>query len=272
MGQSLDRAKLLRLQTPVILNQVDLQRSEDTGDAVRNADSNMVLVYFFSIAFLMTVFGTSGYLMQSVIEEKETRVVEILITSVRPTQLLTGKVLSLGLLGLFQVLVWIVAALFVVNLQGASLTAISALTGLRIPLDTLPLLLVYFTLGYLLFAAIFGGIGAISGSLQEGPQIAIIFTLPAVIPFYVFPIFTATPNDTLPVILSIIPITAPLAMVMRSVVTVVPAWQIALSIGLLALSVIAAFWMAGRLFRVNTLLSGKVPKLREIPRLIFGRG
>jgi ABC-2 type transport system permease protein len=209
--------------------------------------------------------------MQSVIEEKETRLIEILVSTVRPTELLAGKILALGSLGLLQIVVWLGSVLllvrFMVNLPALATTFLS---GIFLPGDILPIFLIYFFLGYLFFAAAYGMVGAISNSLQEGPQYAVIFTIPAALPFYFFSLFVTAPDGTIPTAMSLIPFTAPLAMVMRVVISAVPGWQIALSIVLLILADMGMLWLAGRLFRVNTLLAGQLPRLRDIPRLLRG--
>lgn len=269
-----DPLLLARLGDPSNINEVDLQRSDEAApeSAVRNEDTNFALIYGFAILFMLTVFGTSGYLLQSVIEEKESRLIEILISTVRPVQLLTGKVLAMGVLGLFQIVVWIGFGVYMLTSQREQLAVLAPfLSTLYVPTATLPLLLIYFVLGYMLFAAAFGAVGAISNSLQEGPQISTIFVMPALIPMFALAAFIEDPNAPLPVILSLIPLTAPLAMTMRVVATAVPFWQIALSILLTIVLVWGMFWMAGRLFRVQTLLAGKSPNVREIPKLIFGR-
>lgn len=269
-----DETLLNRLRNPMWINTVDLQREAAASgdDVVRNEDTNFALAYGFAMLFMLTVFGTSGYLMQSVIEEKESRLVEILISSVRPVQLLSGKILAMGLLGLFQIAAWIGISLGLMLFQRDQVAAVVPfLTNLRIPLDALPILAIYFVLGYLIFAAEFGAIGAISNSLQEGPQFSIIFVLPALAPLFFLTAFVNDPNGSLPTFLSIFPFTSPMSMTMRSVITSVPPWQVALSIVLLALTVWVMFWIAGRLFRVQTLLAGKAPKMRELPGLIFGK-
>lgn len=269
LGEQLSLDTLRRIQDPVNLNVINLQREPTNTEAVNNEDTNFALVYGFAILFLITIMGTSGYLMQSVIEEKENRLIEILLSSVRPRDLLTGKVLALGVLGIFQIVVWIAIGLIVLYLQGlAGITTI--ITGVFIPLDVLPLLVIYFIGGYLLFAAAFGGVGAISSSISEGPQFSLIFMMPLLLSFYAFPAFITSPNGTLATVLSLFPLTSPMAMIMRAVVTPVPAWQIVVSIILLILGILAMFWVSARMFRVQSLLSGQVPKLRELPKLIFG--
>ncbi len=263
-----------RLSTGSNLQEVDVARN--TSVASEQAfDTRFIFVYVFGLILLGSLFMTNGYLLQSVIEEKESRLIEILISTIRPFDLLTGKILAFGILGLLQVSIWTGTFIFLGWLSGREtlqtlLPFLQALANLTIPYHLLPLLLLYFILGYAFFAGLYGIVGAISNSMREGPQYAIIFTLPAVFPFYFLSVFATTPNDTLPVVLSIFPLTAPLGMAMRLVVTDVPAWQIVLSLALLALSVVGALWLASRLFRVNTLLAGRLPRLRDLPSLVRG--
>jgi len=237
--------------------------------------SSFIVVYVFAIILALSLFATNGYLMQSVIEEKETRLIEILISTVRPTQLLAGKILALGLLGLVQIVAWIAGIFLIIRVAGGesvgqTVNALTTIANIKLPLEMMPILLLYFVLSYFLFAGLYSIVGAMSNSLREGPQYAVIFTLPAALPFYFVSVFSTTPNATIPVVLSLFPITAPLAMVQRLVITSVPAWQIVVSLLLLALTAVFVMRMAGRLFRVQVLLAGQMPKLKDIPRLLRG--
>ncbi len=260
---------LQRLGEPVTIEPYNLQRA---NDAAQDEDADFLMIYVFTIVFLMALFLTNSYLLQTVVEEKENRVIEILVSSVTPGQLLAGKILAMSLLGIGQIVVWIAALLLalriVVDLE--AFATVTVLLNIRIQMDILPLMLVYFILGYLLFAAIYAGVGALAGSLRESSQYVALFSIMAVLPFYVFTVFVQTPNGTLPVVMSIIPVTAPIAMMMRLNVTTVPPLEIAISLLLLVLCVALLMWVAGRLFRVQTLLAGKFPKLRDIPNLIRG--
>lgn len=259
-----------RLSTPSVISETSLTR-EVPDAAQRSEDESFAAVYVFALVFMLSIFLTNGYLMQSVIEEKETRLIEILLASVRPGQLLAGKILALGALGLLQMIVWLGALLLLANLAlGTTAGILASLANLYIPPQIVPLMIVYFVLGYAMFAAAFGAVGALSNSMQEGPQYAVIFTLPSALPFYFFPLFISSPNAGLPVFLSLFPLTAPLSMIERLVVTNVPPLELIISIVLLAITCVGAFWLAGRLFRVQTLLAGQVPRLRDLPKLIRG--
>lgn len=270
LSQGIDKNLFSRLVDPVTVQEINLQR-DSSGKTQTNFGADFAVAYLFAILLMLAVFTTNGYMMQTVIEEKETRLIEILISSMRPTQLLAGKILALGLLGLLQIVVWLIALLLLGRLvAGSGLTALASFVSLNLTPLQVVIFLLYFIFGYLFFAAAYGMVGAISASMQEGPQFAVIFTLPAAIPLYFIGLFTTSPDAPLPVILSLFPITAPLSMVMRISITTVPVWQIGVSLALLIALDLVMIWLAGRLFRVQTLLAGQAPKLRDIPRLIRG--
>lgn len=259
-----------RLVNPANFREINLQR-DSTGQTETNFDTDFLAVYLFAVVMMLSVFTTNGYLMQTVIEEKQSRLIEIFVSTVRPIQLLAGKILAMGLLGLLQVVVWMGAMLLLGRIAtGNVVPALAGLAGLSLDLNQVAVFVLYFVFGYLFFAAAYGAVGAISNSMQEGPQYAVIFTLPAVIPFYFLSIFLTTPDAPMPTILSLFPLTSPLSMVMRVALTTVPAWQIILSLVLLAIFDVLMIWLAGRMFRVQSLLAGQTPKLRDLPRLLRG--
>jgi ABC-2 type transport system permease protein len=269
-GDNLEATLERRLRNPLSLTEINLERTETAGQE-QNEDADFFIIYVFTLGLLMPVFVTNGYLMQSVLEEKENKLVEILISTVTPVQLLGGKILALGLMGLFQVGIWTAGGVlaYVVAQSLPTYQGLSVIQMFQFPTHLLPLMLAYFVLTYFMFAAFYSTIGAITNSMSEGPQYATILVLPSMIPFWFISLFLEAPNAAGPVIMSIFPLTAPLAMVMRVLLVPVPFWQIALSLGLLLLVVIAAIWIAGRSFRVQMLLSGQTPDLREIPALLF---
>ena len=260
----LDAALLARLNQPARLTVLGEARAASLDE-----DLSLLVIYPFTVALMLSLFMTSGYLLQGVIEEKETRVVEILLSSLRPAQLFGGKVLAYGALGLLQLLVWLLGILLVLQRAPAH-EALSALAQFVLPPGATPLLLLYFVLAYLMFAGAFSILGALSASMREGPQYAAFITLPAVSPLWVSAALVAAPHDTLALALSLFPLTAPLTMLQRVLITEVPLWQIALSVALQLLSIAALMWLAGRLFRVHTLLAGRLPRLRELPGLLRG--
>lgn len=264
-----------KIQNPEDLNVLGVSpnfqvtKLQTEADArVVNEDDNNSAVTIFALIFVLALFGTNGYLMQTVIEEKETRLIEILLSSLTPLALLTGKILALGILGLLQLVIYVGVLLIGMQLYGGDLSFLSAI---NLSTGTIIILVIYFVLGYLFFAAAFGAVGALSTSITEGPALATVFIFPAMLPFLISSTFAQDPNGGVAVFMSLFPVTSPMAMVMRTSVTNVPVGELILSIGILAVMVIGMLWFAARLFRQHTLLAGAGFKLRDIPRLVFGK-
>lgn len=236
----------------------------------------------FLIYITMLIYGS--VVMQGVIQEKMNRVVEIIVSSVKPFQLLMGKVLGIGAMGLVQMSFWailiaggtmgsgFIISLFVdtnnLNLPDTATQAeVLDAVGFQIPdlgPEVFVFFVIYFLLGYLLYATLFAGIG----SAVEQQQDAQSLTLPVMMPIIVSIVFLQAvieaPNSMLSVVLSLIPFTAPIPMVVRVAMIDVPIWQLALSLTLLAGTFVGAIWVSSRIYRVGILSYGKKPSLKEI--------
>ncbi|MCX7855802.1 MAG: ABC transporter permease [Anaerolineae bacterium] len=221
--------------------------------------------YFLAIFLIMTIFSSSGYLLQSVAEEKENRIVEIIISSVRPTELMAGKVLGLGALGLTQVLIWLASAW---GFTGGMATLLAMVGNIGIPARVFVLGVVYYLLGYLLYAVLMAGVGSLGTTMRESQQLAGIFSFIAVIPYMLASFVMVNPNAPLARVFSFFPLTAPTMMMLRVPLGEVPWVDIAGSIGVLLLSIPAALWFGAKLFRVGLLIYGKRPTMREIWRIL----
>lgn len=254
-----------RLRAPAIVQEHRLDAQAQTN--AENENQGFVLVYAFGTLLAMSIFWGGGYVMQSVVQEKESRIIEIMLSSVRPLPLLVGKVLAMGTLSLVQVAT--LGGTFML-LGGRAGSVVEDLGDIEVRPEALALLVVFFVLGYLLFGSAMAAIGALSTTARESQNYVSIVTIPAMIPFFVMSIIVEEPNGTLATVLSLIPLTAPMSMGMRVAVIDVPVGQLLLSLGLLVAGVIFMFWMAARIFRVNVLLMGSMPKLRDIPKLIRG--
>ncbi len=224
----------------------------------------IIIPYIFSILLMIAIFTASGYLLQGLGEEKENRVMEILLSSVSPGQLLAGKIIGLGVAGLVQVIVWLVSANFLMRMASASFSNIIGV--LNVP----PLLLIfgviYFILGYLFMAVIMAGVGSISPTAREGQQMSALFTIPVVIPIYFMALIMEHPESALVKVITFIPITAPITVIMRLGFSEIPVWELAVSILILMLSIVGFFVLAVKLFRTYLLMYGKRPNLNEIIR------
>jgi len=225
---------------------------------------NLIIPVVFSLLLSFSIIFSSTYLLQGLGEEKENRLIEILLSSVSARQLLTGKVLGIGAAGLAQVGVWVISAPILLSL--ASSTFGGFISIIQLPANFLVLAVVYFILGYLLFAVLSAGIGAISSSSREGQQLIAIFTLPLFIPLWFMSLLMLLPNNPIWVVLTIFPITAPVEVMLRLGVSEIPAWQLAASIVVLGLSIIGLLLLTSRVFRTYLLMYGKRPKFGEIIR------
>jgi len=223
-----------------------------------------ILPYIFSILLMLSIFFSSGYLLQGLGEEKENRVMEILLSSVSPQQLLAGKVIGLGASGLLQIIIWLFSANFLLKIASASFGNI--LGSLSVPPDFLILGVVYFILGYLFIAVIMAGVGSIASTQREGQQLSTLFTIPVILPIYFMPLIMEHPENPVVKVLTFIPITAPITAIVRLGLSEIPAWELVVSILILILSIIGCFILATKLFRTYLLMYGKRPNLKEILR------
>ena len=234
---------------------------ETQGEGPLGFIFTFVVPYVLSIFLVMTIFTSSGYLLQSVAEEKESRVVEIIVSSVQPMELMAGKVVGLGALGLTQVLIW---SLSVGGLSGGAVVLLTVAGVVTIPTRVLALGVVYYLLGYTLYAILMAGVGALGTTMRESQQLAGFFSFFAAIPYMLSGFLFATPNALLPRVLSFFPLTAPTMMMLRLPLAEVPWIDVAVSIVFLLLSIPAALWAGAKLFRVGLLIYGKRPTLKEI--------
>jgi len=225
---------------------------------------NLIIPGVFSILLGLSIVFSSTYLLQGLSEEKENRLIEILLSSVSARQLLTGKVLGIGAAGLAQVVVWVVSSPLLLSLASSNFGGF--ISTIQLPANFIVLGIVYFILGYLLFAVVSAGIGAISSNSREGQQLIGIFTLPLFIPLWFMSLLMLFPNNPIWVVLTIFPLTAPVEVIIRLGVSNVPAWELAASIAVLGLSIIGVLLLTIRVFRTYLLMYGKRPKLGEIIR------
>ncbi|MCS7287375.1 MAG: ABC transporter permease [Anaerolineae bacterium] len=226
-----------------------------------------IVPYFLSLMLIMTIFVSSGYLLQSIAEEKENRVMEIIVSSVSPMELLLGKVIGLGAVGLTQVMVWILTVLGFTT-GSVLLLAVSAFS---LPVSTLALVVLYYILGFSLYAFLMAGTGSLGATMRESNQLAGVFALFAAAPYILSGFLIANPNLTIARILSFFPLTAPTMMLFRLPLAQVPWIDIAGSLVVLVLSLFIAIWLGEKLFRVGILMYGKRPSVKEIWLIILGR-
>ena len=225
---------------------------------------NFIIPAIFGAMLALALVFTSTYVLQSLAEEKENRLMEILLSSVSTRQLLTGKVLGLGAAGMIQVIVWVVSIPLLLNLASSSIGGF--LSTIQITPSLLVLGVVYFILGYSLFAVLSAGVAAISSTVREAQGLASIYTLFPIAPFWFLSLLLLAPSSPIWIVFSIFPFSAPVLVMLRLGLTGVPAWQLVVSIAVLVLSIIGGLLLAVRLLRTYVLMYGKRPGIGEIIR------
>ena len=226
--------------------------------------ASLVIPGIFGALLATSLIFSSIYLLQGLGAEKENRLMEILLSSVSPRQLITGKVLGIGAAGLAQVAIWVAATPLLLNLASSSIGGF--ISAIQIPPNLLALAVVYFVLGYLSFAVLSIGVAAVSSSVREAHTLSSIFTMWVFVPFWLLSAIMEFPYSPAWVILSIFPFSAPVMVILRLGLTGVPAWQLATSIAVLVLCIFGGLVLASKLLRTYMLMYGKRPNLGEIIR------
>ncbi|HEY3202882.1 MAG TPA: ABC transporter permease [Thermoanaerobaculia bacterium] len=223
-----------------------------------------------AIIFLTILYGTMfmyGYqVMRGVLEEKTNRIVEIIVASVRPTELMIGKILGIGLVGLTQYFVWSLVAMNL-SLPGIAAIVSSGDMGMpRIPISMIGYFILYFVLGYFLYASVYTTIAAPFNTDQEAQQLAMIPMVLIISGMAVMNGVLANPSGGIAIFFSIFPFTSPLIMFLRTAISEVPSWQIACSVLASLLTTAAIAWFAGKIYRIGIFMYGKKPTIPEILR------
>lgn len=221
---------------------------------------SIMLPVLSGVLFMIAVNISGGYLLQAVVEEKENRTMEIIVTSVSPDQLMTGKILGDLLVGLTQLAVWIIFVVIALQLVP---TFIPMVEIPKIELSYLLLIIATLLPAFVMISAAMGAIGATATESREAQQIAGWFTIPIMVPLWFITAIMLNPNGPISVGLSLFPLTAPIALPLRAMFTTVPAWQIVLVIAVLILLAIFSLWLSARVFRLGMLRFGKRVRLRE---------
>jgi ABC-2 type transport system permease protein len=258
-------------------------------DEGEEADSTMALAvigYIMGFFIYVTVLIYGAIVMQGVIEEKNSRVVEVMVSSVRPFQLLMGKVLGIGAMGLVQMASWgilmfgisvfagSIVAMFIDPAQfnlpaDASTDAVMAAADIGIPVIPVSLVVwfvLFFLGGYLLFASLYAAIGSAVENPQEAQSLSVPLTLVVVVPILFIAYVIESPGSTLSVVLSMIPFFSPILMIARIAASEVPFWQVALSYLLLIGGFIGSIWVSSRIYRIGILMYGKKPSFKDLVR------
>jgi ABC-2 type transport system permease protein len=244
-------------QTATLLNGPSNTQKESLSPEPQR-DANNMLTYFMPYAVMMLfyiiILSTASLMLSTVAKEKENRVMEILMVSVTPRQLLTGKVVGLGLVGLLQTITWVGTGRLLLARSG---TTFNLPIAFQLPASFLIWGLIFFILGYAVYASLMAGLGALVPNLREASQATFVVIFPLVIPMFLNSVLINEPNSLLSVILSVFPFTAPVAMMTRLAAGGVPLWQTLLAAVLLAVTAVMVVRAVARMFHAQTILSGQ---------------
>ncbi|HEX8287125.1 MAG TPA: ABC transporter permease [Pyrinomonadaceae bacterium] len=257
----IDESKLKTLSRNVTFE----TKGVDEKGNEKDTDSSFIAAFIIGLMIYITLAIYGQAIMSAVVEEKETRIAEILFSSAKPFELMMGKLVGVGLAGLTQLAIWIISALILVGVGVAQMSA----AGISISIPNItPLMIAYFfiffLLGFFIYASIFALIGAMVTSVQEGGQFSFPPIMILLIGFYFSFAVIRDPNSQLSFWVSIAPFFAPITMPVRILSETPPFWQIGLSILINGLAIAALVWLAARVYRVGMLMYGKRATIPEV--------
>jgi ABC-2 type transport system permease protein len=238
------------------------------GEETSDQGQTFILAYIFMMIIYITVLMYGIYVMRGVLEEKSSHVVEVVISTVKPFELMLGKILGIGAVGLTQFVIW-AALMAAISAPGAA--AAVGVSGMELPSIPAQLLLffvVYFVLGFLLYGTLYAGIGAAFDTEQEAQNFQGLVTMFLVVPLVLMMQILNQPDGTLSVVLSLIPFFTPMLMFLRMTLTPVPAIQLATSVVLMVGAILACTWFVAKIYRVGILMHGSKPKFKDLVRWI----
>lgn len=268
--RGVDPAVVQESQAKISLSTLRISKRGTTGET---GEATFVVAYIVGFVMYMAIFLYSVNVMRSVLEEKQTRIVEVLVSSLRPFQLMLGKVVGVGGVGLLQMAVWGTAAAALIRFR-ASIFALfkvpaAVAAGVQLPsigAGLVGLILAYFLLGYLLYSAMFAVVGAIVNTDSEAQQAQMPVVMLLVVGIIMFPAVLNEPGGTTAAVMGLVPFFSPIIMPIRYAASDVPVRDVAMSLGVLAATVVLVVWVSGRIYRVGILMYGKRPGLRELAR------
>jgi ABC-2 type transport system permease protein len=233
-----------------------------------DSSAHFYVPYGAMMILYVVILAASGLLLNSVAEEKRDRVVETLLLTVSPRRLLAGKILGLGAVGLLQAGIWFSVGYGLLRLLGRT---VSLPPEADLPLSLVVWAILFFLLGYAIYASLMAGLGALVADLKESSQATILVIWPLLIPIFFIAALIERTNGSLAVGLSLFPLTAPVAMIARLAVGGVPLWQPLLAVVLMLLTILLVVRAVGGIFRAQTLLSGQPFSIKRFVLALSGR-
>jgi len=255
---------------------LDAREVTETGDNKTNLGANIGVSIACAILIYIALLIYGAQVMRGVIEEKTSRIIEVIISSVKPFQLMLGKIIGVGLVGLTQFGAWILLSVIATKIgagfgtspQGGIMAAVAVLQTIHFG-KILFCFLFYFLTGYLLYSALFAAVGSAVDSETETQQFMFPITMPLLFTYFLaVTVLFQAPDSPLAVWLSMIPFTAPVAMMVR-IPFGVPDWQLAVSMSMMVLGFLFTTYVAARIYRVGILMYGKKASYKELAKWFF---
>jgi ABC-2 type transport system permease protein len=251
---------------------VDVINVTEEGSA-RSQEVFEAISFIVAFLFYMILIFYGQMIVRSVVEEKTTDIVEIMVSSVRPWELMLGKIVGVGAVGLTQIVIWAtvigVGILYGLTAGAAALGEAGIdLSEIAVPLGTVLGVLAFLILGYLLYSGLFAAAGATISNEQDAQHVMWPVLILIILPFIAAQGIIGNPNTPMAIALSLVPFFSPLLMSSRMMVSTIPLWQWASALVLLVACIGGAAWVAGRIYRVGILMKGKRPNLPEVVRWV----
>lgn len=283
--ERLDRANVSETVKEIMADRPSVvsRKITETGDETTDTLSMFIVGYVMCFIIYGAMFGYGAIIMRSVIEEKTSRIIEVITSSARPFELLMGKVLGVGAVGLTQFSIWAVSSSAIMAGAGLFLArdmdtmsaagAAAAATDAPFAMPEIGMglwigFVFFFLMGYLIYSALFAAVGSAADNETDTQQLMLPITLPIIIPMMLIGPVSSDPNSTLAVVSSLIPFFTPMLMPLRIAMTDVPLWQLGSSIVLMAGTFTGLIWLSARIYRVGILMYGKKASFKEMAKWI----
>lgn len=256
-----------------LLREVSLSVSTVSEEGARSQELAQAMSFILAVLFYMVLIIYGQMIVRSILEEKTSDIVEVMVSSIRPWELMMGKIVGVGAVGLTQIAIWslVVVAGAIYGLTagaGALERAGLDLSAVTLPVGAILGGLVFLALGYLLYAGLFAGAGATLSREEDAQQVVFPIVVLIIVPFFLVQGIIESPSAGWSVIVSLVPFFSPIIMPSRLLLAAVPPWQTAASLLLLITTLLFVAWIAGRIYRVGILMKGKRPNLPELFRWV----
>tara|TARA_B100001029_G_scaffold175743_1_gene177622 strand:- start:286 stop:1476 length:1191 start_codon:yes stop_codon:yes gene_type:complete len=255
--------------------------TEEGNEQIANEDIKTAIAFMFGFLTYIFIFMYGNMVMRGIIEEKTNRIVEIIISSVKPFQLLLGKIIGISLVGFTQFILWVLLSIFVAKIAGDTFLSDNSeiifdsisnlLTGINLK-SLIVCFIIYFIGGYLLYSSFFACIGSAVDNETDTHQMVLPVTIPLILSIAMIEFILKNPDGSLAFLMSVFPLTSPIVMMVRLPFGGVESWEILLSISLLLISFLLTSWISSRVYRIGILMYGKKASFRDLYKWIKIKG